>query len=195
VNNFKHHAQFLWQFARRPNTIGAVAPSSPHLARMMCARVRLGEADVVAELGGGTGAFTRHIITHAGRHTRILVFEINPRLAEMLRRACPRAEVINDSAVRLGDHLRRREIERVDHVVCGLPWAVFDDRKQHDVLRAIAMHLAPGGSFATFAYLHAAWFSNARKFRRRLQRHFAAVEASPIVWRNLPPAFVWRCTR
>jgi glycolate oxidase iron-sulfur subunit len=32
------------------------------------------------------------------------------------------------------------------------------------------------------------------RFRRALGQRFASVEETPVVWRNLPPAFVYRCS-
>jgi phosphatidylethanolamine/phosphatidyl-N-methylethanolamine N-methyltransferase len=43
--------------------------------------------------------------------------------------------------------------------------------------------------------VHAAWLPASRRFRQRLERHFKRVETTPIVWRNLPPAFVFCCAR
>ena len=34
-----------------------------------------------------------------------------------------------------------------------------------------------------------------RRFRGQLNESFSHVESSPTVWRNLPPAFVYRCRR
>ena len=59
----------------------------------------------------------------------------------------------------------------------------------------IVESLRPGGTFATFAYLHALCLPNARRFRKRLESVFTKVELSPVVWMNLPPAFVYRCTK
>ena len=79
---------------------------------------------------------------------------------------------------------------RVSQATASLPMAV-----QEKVMAAVVESLRPGGTFATFAYLHALYLPNARRFRQRLESAFANVEVSPVVWMNLPPAFVYRCTR
>ncbi len=66
---------------------------------------------------------------------------------------------------------------------------------QHRILKAVLQSLAPGGQFVGFAYVHAMWLPTTLQFRRRLLRHFSRVETTPVVWRNLPPAFVYRCWR
>jgi phospholipid N-methyltransferase len=55
--------------------------------------------------------------------------------------------------------------------------------------------LAPGGQFATFAYWQGMLLPAAWRFSRRLHRTFSSVQRSRTVWRNLPPAFVYRCVR
>ncbi|MGW1996042.1 hypothetical protein [Embleya sp. NPDC001921] len=44
----------------------------------------------------------------------------------------------------------------------------------------------------TFASGHAAWMPTVRRFADQLSDAFGAVERTRTVWRNLPPAFVYR---
>jgi phospholipid N-methyltransferase len=55
--------------------------------------------------------------------------------------------------------------------------------------------LSPKGVFTTFAYAHAYWLPTAVRFRKRLKAHFGSVKTSRLVWRNVPPAYVYRCRR
>jgi phospholipid N-methyltransferase len=64
---------------------------------------------------------------------------------------------------------------------------------QDRILEAILSSLAPGGQFVAFAYVHALWFPPSLRFRRRPVQYFKRVETTPIVWRNLPQALVYRC--
>ncbi|MEU8139852.1 hypothetical protein [Streptodolium elevatio] len=52
--------------------------------------------------------------------------------------------------------------------------------------------LTPAGRMTTFAYGHAAWMPTARRFAAELSASFGTVERTRTVWRNLPPAFVYR---
>ena len=70
--------------------------------------------------------------------------------------------------------------------------AEFSREQQEQFLRAIEPLLQEGRAFA---YLHAAWFPTSLRFRKRLIRHFNRVEVTSVVWRNLPPAFVFQCWR
>jgi phosphatidylethanolamine/phosphatidyl-N-methylethanolamine N-methyltransferase len=180
---------------RQPVHTGAVAPSSPWLARCVVDEIGLEEARTIVELGPGTGPFTRVIAERARPDARILALELNARLADDLRARFARVEIVNDSAERLPDHLRSRGCAHADCVVSGLPFAGFSADLQTRLLGAIVDALRPGGRFATFAYVHAAWLPPGRRFRRLLESRFATVRRTSTVWRNLPPAFVYRCEK
>jgi phosphatidylethanolamine/phosphatidyl-N-methylethanolamine N-methyltransferase len=180
---------------RQPVRMGAVAPSSPWLARRLVDEMGLEDALTVVELGPGTGPFTRVISERAHPEALILALELNPRLAAELARRFDRVEIVNDSAERLPEHLRSRGRDHADCVLSGLPFAGFSEDLQRRLLDAVVSALGPGGRFATFAYLHAAWLPPGRRFRRMLESCFHKVERTSTVWRNLPPAFVYRCEK
>jgi phospholipid N-methyltransferase len=155
----------------------------------------LDEAQTVVELGPGTGAFTRLIAERARPEALVIALELNPRLAADLVPRFPRVEIINDSAERLLDHLRSRGREHADCVLSGIPFAAFGPDLQCRVVDAVLESLRPGGRFATFAYVNAAWLPPGRRFRRLLESRFPSVRTTSTVWRNIPPAFVYRCEK
>ena len=183
---------FLGEFVRQPLKVGAILPSSRALSRVVVESCHINPADTVVELGPGTGAFTGLILKRLSHRGRLLAVELNPTHADILRRRFPKCEVIEDSAEHLLRHLNG---EQADCIVSGLAWATMHPRLQNQIFRAILKSLKPGGQFVAFAYIHAAWMPTSRRFRQRLERHFKQVETTPIVWRNLPPAFVFRCLR
>jgi phosphatidylethanolamine/phosphatidyl-N-methylethanolamine N-methyltransferase len=184
--------RFLSEFVREPLKMGAVWPSSRALARLIADCCEIKSGATVVELGPGTGAFTGPILKRMNGRGRFLAVEINSNHASILRRRFPRCEIIEDSAENLHRHLNG---ERADCIVSGLAWGTMLPRTQKQILRSILKSLASGGQFIAFAYVHAAWLPTSWRFRQRLVRHFKRVETTPIVWRNLPPAFVFRCWR
>lgn len=187
--------KFLAAFLERPFDTGAITPSSKELARAMVLDMGIEDADTVVELGPGTGVFTHFIEHHLKPEARSLCFEINPELAETLRQRFRRTQVVNDSVENLGLHLKAAGRDSVDAAISGLPWAAFSPERQRLLLDATVNALKPGGRFATFAYSHAAWLPPGRRFRELLNSRFSQVETSEVVWRNLPPAFVYRCRK
>jgi len=116
---------FLAAAVRRPGVVGAVAPSSLGLAKLLSAAVPRSGRPVVVELGAGTGAVSRVIdglLPDAGRH---LAVEVDAGLVAHLRRALPHVEVVPGDAAELAELLAGRGVSRVDVVVGGLPWALF----------------------------------------------------------------------
>ena len=95
----------------------------------------------------------------------------------------------------LSAHEQARGIERCDTVISGLPWAIFPAALQMSILEEVNMSLKPGGRFCTFAYLQGLLMPAGQRFRSLLEKTFKNVERSPIVWKNLPPAFVYRCEK
>lgn len=189
------YAKFLKVFLRAPSRTSAIVPSSPWLAERMIEDVQLEQANVVVELGAGTGAFTRAIQRELHPAAVFVAVEINPLFANHLHRRYPRVNVVNDSAERLGEHLQSLGHTSADCVLSGLPWAGFTGEEQKRVLGAVLDILRPGGYLTTYAYNHVAWLPGGRRFRKLLRSSFDSVTTTRTEWRNLPPAFVYRCRK
>jgi phosphatidylethanolamine/phosphatidyl-N-methylethanolamine N-methyltransferase len=186
---------FAGQLMRSPAQMGAIAPSSRHLARAVCSPVPERGEPIVVELGAGTGPFTAEIQRRLAGRGRHLAVEVNPQLARRLRDRHPGAEVIQRDAVHLRQLLDERGIDRADVVISGLPWALFPAATQHRLVDATTAALAPSGAFTAFAYLHAVGITAARRFRDLLAHRFEEVVPSRTIWRNAPPAFVLHARR
>jgi len=184
---------FLVAFAREPFKVGSLWPSSKALAKVVADSCELKPGATVVELGPGTGAFTGPILKRLNGQGRFLAVELNEGNVKVLQRRFPRCKVIHGSAEHLPKFLEGR---KADCIVSGLAWGNMLPRMQNQLLRAILKSLKkPKGQFIAFAYAHAVFLPTSLSFRRRLRRHFKHVETTPIVWRNLPPAFVFRCWR
>lgn len=183
------------QFLRKPFMTGAICPSSLELAKMLVSGVGIETAGNIAELGPGTGAVTATILQTMPENGKFFAVELNSDVLAELQNRFPQLRVYNDSAAHLGKLIQQENMKSLDLVVSGLPWAIFPPSLQDEILQAIYDSLAPGGYFTTFAYLQGVLMPNGMSFRKRLSRMFSVVEKSPIVWRNVPPAFVYRCRK
>lgn len=183
---------------RRPAIVretGAVASSSQGLAELITDLASLDSAKVVIELGPGTGVFTEKILEKIREHCIFFALEINLRFVDATRLRCPQCTVFHDSAAHARKHLNALGIQHCDAVVSGLPWAAFPESVQDENLDAVVDALTPGGTFVTFAYLHSVLLRRGKMFRKKLYSRFSQIERTPTVWRNMPPAFVYRAIR
>jgi phosphatidylethanolamine/phosphatidyl-N-methylethanolamine N-methyltransferase len=192
---FMEGFRFFCSFVRRPGVVGSMLPSSEALAHAMVAECDLRQARTVVELGPGTGAVTRPILQRIGEQTLFLALELEENHVRNLRQRFPRMRVFRDSAEQLCRYLRRYQRGKAEVVISGLPWANLPAAPQERLFKAVLRGVSADGVFVTFAYVHAWWMPGATRFRRLLRRHFQEVIRSRIVWRNLPPAYVFYCRR
>lgn len=186
---------FLASFLRHPTQVGAIAPSGAGLAAAMTDWFPWHDARNVVEYGSGTGVFTAAILECLHPQASFFAIERAHELAQTTRQRCPSVTVYEDSVTNVAELCQRAGMEHVDAIVCGLPWASFSASLQDDAIEAMFSVLRPGGRFATFAYWQGVVLPAGRRFSARLHAHFTSVERSQTVWKNLPPAFVYRCIR
>jgi phospholipid N-methyltransferase len=186
---------FLKTFLRHPTQVGAIAPSSPSLVRVMVDWFDWQNARSVVEFGPGTGVFTQAIQSKLHADAKFFAIERSSELAETTRQLCPGVTVYEDSVTNVAELCARESIDQIDAIVCGLPWASFSDTLQSEIMETMLARLRPGGQFATFAYWQGIILPAGRRFSSRLHQSFSSVEKSETAWRNLPPAFVYRCRR
>jgi phospholipid N-methyltransferase len=152
-------------------------------------------AEHVLELGPGSGAFTGEILTSLRHGASFSAIEIDPELASRMSKKFPRAKVIAGCATRLGEHLATENVAPPDAILSGLPWTVFDEQLQNDILFQIHSVLREGGVFSTFAYYGPHRLKGGQAFRHKLEKTFGKVQRSSVVLRNFPPAFIYTCRR
>ncbi|TWU01407.1 class I SAM-dependent methyltransferase [Neorhodopirellula pilleata] len=149
----------------------------------------------IVEYGPGTGVFTQAVHRRLHPDANFFAIERSAELARITRAQCPGVEVFEDSAAEVERLCQAKGMQQVDAIICGLPWASFPESLQASILDATMNVLRPGGRFATFAYWQGVVLPAGMRFSKRLRTSFDSVERSPTVWRNLPPAFVYRCTK
>jgi phosphatidylethanolamine/phosphatidyl-N-methylethanolamine N-methyltransferase len=194
--SFVVRAKFLAGFLQKPLETGSLAPSSPHLARTVVEQACLGDGDVVLEFGPGTGVFTGHILRQLGPRSKFVAIEINPQFAAIFRSMHPGVPLFEDSVENVRAICDSIGVAAADCIISGLPWAFFSKDMQIRILDQMMRVLKPGGRFVAFGYLHSlAILPGARHLASLLPVYFTAVSRGPVIWRNLPPAFVYSCHR
>lgn len=183
---------FLKEMISRPIQTGALVPSSPALAREMVVHIPQSQPVRVTEVGCGSGAITEFILERMLDPTLYLGLEPNPEFQKKLRTKFPQAKFIQERAQYVLKDLP--EEERPDYVICSLPWSFLPRDLQVSILKAQSDVLKPSGVFSTFLYPHAALTPTGKFFLELLNKTFGKVERSKLVWRNVPPAWVYHCS-
>lgn len=194
TTKWRGNRMFLGQFLEKPTMIGAIAPSSVHLARCIADQIDLKSAGAVLEYGPGTGVVTDVLLSRLSPTCRFVAIELNPELVQAFRRRHPGVRIRHDSVENVQNICSEEGIGQVDVIVSGLPFASFPDSLQRKILDAAVAVLRPGGKFVTFGYQIGTWLPAGRRFHKLLPTYFREIKRSPLVWRNLPPAFVFTGT-
>ncbi|MHC4996253.1 MAG: class I SAM-dependent methyltransferase [Planctomycetota bacterium] len=181
---------FLGAVMRNPTRVGAIAPSSPALARAMTDGLELTSFKTVVELGPGTGPFTQRLAEVMPDHARYLGIERDPKLVNLLRQRLPAMRVAHGSAEDMRQHLHDADLSDVGVILSGLPFASLPGVVQDGVIEAVEDLMAPGVVFRTFQYVHAWPLPTARRFRERMDGRLGSHTLSRPVLRNMPPAYV-----
>ncbi len=187
--------KFLKNFIQKPSMVGAVWPSSPFLSKVIASEVALDSAKAVIELGPGTGVITPYIVEQLAQNARYFAVELNEELYSHFKEKYPALTIYNEDASQLEKLVASEKLKSIDTIISGLPWAAFPEELQKALLDAIIGVLSPGGYFATFAYLQGTLLPAGQRFKSLLGEYFGEVKTSKIEWRNLPPAFVYRCKK
>jgi phospholipid N-methyltransferase len=176
---------FAGKFLRSPRTVGSIMPSSRQLARRMLAPIDWTTATAVAELGAGTGVFTRMIRERKRPGCTALILEKDDGMRRQLAARYPELHVGGD-ARELTRIMERCGIRQLDAVVCGLPFANFPQDLRDAIMDQVEAALKPGGVFVCFQY--------SLQMRKQLAARFGRVEIR-FVPLNVPFAFVYVCRK
>lgn len=187
--------EFLLEFVKDPIHTGAIAPSSKYLARFIVKQANVSAAKRIVEIGPGTGSFTTEILKSKTKSSKFFAIEINKQFVRDLKQKYPDISVYEQSADSLSSLIKKEGWKNADCIVSGLPWAIFSDAEQDNLLDAITYSLAPEGLFVTFAYVQGRFLPAGFRFRNKVFEKFKRVDITESVLLNLPPAFLYVCKK
>jgi phosphatidylethanolamine/phosphatidyl-N-methylethanolamine N-methyltransferase len=202
---------FYSEFRRNFITTGAIAPSSPLLAKAMVFPLKQRQPTTirVLEVGAGTGAVTQHILKELRPGDNLDIYELNPRFFLVLQENLQITEYINrgiECSMHNDDVRSLPGDAFFDFIISGLPLNNFEPQIVEEFLETFLNHLSPGGVLAYFEYLGTREFQSRivkGSERERLVRVGIAVNTflqkyqydSNHVWWNLPPAKARYCRK
>lgn len=181
--------QFLRAFLKNPLKVGAVAPSSPELAAEMLQGFKPDEENIVLELGVGTGAITKHLQEIIPNKRAYLGIELDSGLVKTLSEKFSDLNIVCGSAADAYTIHRESGLGKVRYVVCCLPFVSLPKEVSESVLSEIAKFMDEGCTLRIFQYAHGYYLPPAIKLREFLRDRYGKSMRSPLVLKNIPPAF------
>ncbi len=178
---------FIKNWLQSPRTVGAVAPSSRLLAKLMAKGLRSGVR--VVELGAGTGTLTQAILASGVRPEDLYLVEQNEQFVEILARRFPGCPILPVDATTLASHLGTA-VGTFDFVISGLPLLLFTPESKLELFSQAFAALRPGGTMHQFTYGGRCPIDREARTKLGLTRQL--IGFTPF---NLPPAFVYRFER
>lgn len=182
------HISFLKQYIKDPRRIGALIPSSKHLAHKMIEGIDFEKAETIVEYGPGTGVFTDRLIKNRKQDTTILIVEFNLKFYNLLKekyKGLQNIHIICGSAEHIDEHLKQYGIGNVDYVISGLPFASLRKEITNNILTSTSRILKEKGEFITFQYTLLK--------KDFINRYFDNLHVK-MELRNIPPAYVFSCS-
>src|SRR5678815_411158 len=114
---------FRKRFLSRPRQVASIIPSSRALVRKVASKMDFSRSRVIAEFGPGEGCHTREMLRRMDRNSHLLLFELDPELAEHLQKhfhSEKRVTVLHADANSLPQALVTRGLTQCDYVVLSL---------------------------------------------------------------------------
>jgi phosphatidylethanolamine/phosphatidyl-N-methylethanolamine N-methyltransferase len=174
------HLDFLRGLIARPKNVGALAPSSPALARAIAQQVDPAGPGPVLELGPGTGIVTEALIERGIAPERITAVEYDADFAKLVAKRFPRVHVMRGDAFDLANTLGTGAPFAA--VVSGLPLLNHPIERRRALIEGALERLRPGAPYVQFSY----------GTRPPIEAPAgASVTRAAVIWLNLPPARVW----
>lgn len=179
---------FIKQFFRDKQMVGAITPSTRFLGEKMLENVDFDTAKLIIELGPGTGVFTDVIMQRMRKDAKLLTFELNDNFYDTISKRIddPRVQIIHDSAEFIDKYLLEEEKTQADVVISSLPLMIFPETLRNSVVDASYDCLKKDGVYIQFQY--------SLQSKKLLESKYKSVTVKFTV-KNFPPAFVYTCRK
>ncbi len=146
---------FVQEFLKQPLQIASCIPSSRFLERRIVEAARISSANVVVELGPGTGGTTCAILRALPEDAKLLNIEINPRFHELVSsikddRLIPHL----GNAAELKELIEHYDLDAPDAIVSGIPFSTLDPDVGSQIIEAVSSLLTYDGRFVAYQVSH-----------------------------------------
>lgn len=149
----RHTLAFIKGFLKNPAGVSSVMPSSRFLERRVIDRAGVANAQLVVELGSGTGGTTRALLAAMRPDAKLLSIEIEPDFHAFVREIDDERLIAHlGSAADLPALLAHYRLGAPDAVVSGIPFSTIGPQIGSAIAQAIHAALPRGGRFVAYQF-------------------------------------------
>jgi phospholipid N-methyltransferase len=181
--------EFLQAFLKNPLKVGAITPSSPELAQKMVEEIFPNKKNIVLELGVGTGAITKFLQEVVPDKESYLGIEIDKTLVRSLKKNYANLRFVCGNARDVFALHQKSKLGKVGYIICCLPFVSLPNEVGEEIFAEIDRFMQTGCIFRTFQYAHGFFFPSAIKLREYMETRYGKAKKSPLIMKNVPPAY------
>jgi phosphatidylethanolamine/phosphatidyl-N-methylethanolamine N-methyltransferase len=175
------YRDFLRGLVHDPRGVSAPTPSSPHLAKTIAEQIDISRPGLVLELGPGTGVVTQALLDRGLPQHRLVAIEQEPSFVRLMADRFPMIALHQGNALHFEEFLPPGA--QIAAIVSGLPLLNLPPQTRLSLLMR-ALGCQDKGVFVQLSY----------SWRPPIPAEKGVSISRRIVWRNLPPAHVWKYT-
>lgn len=169
-------------------TSGTITPSSRFLAQKMLKGIDFSSSKVLVELGPGNGAITRQILKRIQPNSQLICFEVNDVFYEELQAIQhPQLTVLKVSAEHVQAEIEKLGFTKACHIISSLPLTLIPKEVSLTILSNSLGSLSNRGTFIQYQYSLTYYKYLKSVFRDSISLDFEVL--------NIPPAFIYRCSK
>jgi len=169
-------------------TSGTIAPSSRFLAQKMIKNIDFSTAKVLVELGAGDGVITHQILKKIAPDAHLICFEVNDEFYKHLKQIKhPQLTVLKVSAEQVQVELEKLGYTKACHIISSLPLTIIPKEISQVILKNSLDSLKANGTFIQYQYSLTYFKYLKEVFKDEISLGFELL--------NIPPAFIYRCTK
>jgi phospholipid N-methyltransferase len=142
---------FIQEFLKHPLQIGSIIPSSHSLERRIVEASGVASANVVVELGSGTGGITRAILRTMPSQAKLLSIEINSHFHALVSSIDDDRLIAHlGSASDLKEIISLYDLDAPNAIVSGVPFSTMSRSAGSQILETVSSLLVPNGRFVAY---------------------------------------------
>jgi phospholipid N-methyltransferase len=145
--------------------------------------------NIVLELGVGTGAITKFLQEVVPDKESYLGIEIDKTLVRSLKKNYANLRFVCGNACDVFALHQKSKLGKVGYIICCLPFVSLPNEVGEEIFAEIDRFMQTGCIFRTFQYAHGFFFPSAIKLREYMETRYGKAEKSPLVMKNVPPAY------